>query len=110
GAGLKVRLVKHPFPQPLGKRTFCEVWSRQQRWAQLRRGDLPQVFAAEILSGGFVPLAASGAWLLLSGYSPVWLAVLLIAWYGAEALLARMEGWHLSYLSPAMWLVRDLLL
>lgn len=110
GAGLKVRLVKHPFPQPLGERTFAEVWSRQQRWAQLRRGDLPQVFAFEILSGGFLPLVAASAWLILSGFSPLWLAVLLVAWYGAEALLAAAEGWYLNWRSPVMWLARDLLL
>ena len=36
-AGLKVRLVDRPFPQPLGDRTAAEVWNRQLRWARLRR-------------------------------------------------------------------------
>ncbi len=35
GAGYKVRLVKHPFPQPLGERTFAQVWRRQQRWMRV---------------------------------------------------------------------------
>jgi ceramide glucosyltransferase len=37
GAGLKVRLVDRPFPQPLGYRSAADVWSRQLRWARLRR-------------------------------------------------------------------------
>jgi cellulose synthase/poly-beta-1,6-N-acetylglucosamine synthase-like glycosyltransferase len=39
-AGLKVRLVDRPFPQPLGYRSAAEVWSRQLRWARLRRASL----------------------------------------------------------------------
>jgi ceramide glucosyltransferase len=35
GAGLKVRLVDRPFPQPLGYRSAADVWSRQLRWARL---------------------------------------------------------------------------
>jgi ceramide glucosyltransferase len=31
-------------------------------------------------------------------------------WYGAEALLARAAGWHLSAASSAIWLLRDLVL
>lgn len=110
GAGYKVRLVKHPFPQPLGERTFAQVWRRQQRWAQLRRGDLPAVFAAEILSGGFFPLLAAAIWIISAGANPLWFAILAVAWYGAEALLAKAEGWYLSWRSPAFWVVRDLLL
>ena len=40
-AGLKVRLVQEPFPQPLGERSIKAVWKRQLRWARLRRASVP---------------------------------------------------------------------
>ena len=56
-AGLKVRLVRRPFAQPLGARTFAEVWRRQLRWSQVRRMGFAGYFAAEVLTGAFLPLA-----------------------------------------------------
>jgi ceramide glucosyltransferase len=35
---------------------------------------------------------------------------LAVIWFGAEAVLARAAGWHLSVLSPLSWIARDLLL
>ncbi|MFX9065588.1 glycosyltransferase, partial [Acinetobacter baumannii] len=33
GMGLNARLVDAPFAQPLGPRTWKQVWDRQARWA-----------------------------------------------------------------------------
>ncbi|TGW07873.1 glycosyltransferase, partial [Mesorhizobium sp. M2D.F.Ca.ET.145.01.1.1] len=57
GLGLRVNLVAAPFEQPLGQRTLGEIWSRQARWARLRRVTFPLFFAPEILTGAAVPLA-----------------------------------------------------
>src|SRR5271154_4877272 len=51
-AGLKGRLVDRPLAQPLGRRSAREVWSRQVRWARLRRASFLLPFLPEILSGG----------------------------------------------------------
>ena len=56
GLGLRVNLVAAPFEQPLGRRTLGEIWSRQARWARLRRVTFPLFFAPEILTGAVVPL------------------------------------------------------
>src|SRR4029079_19021006 len=56
GLGLRVNLVAAPFEQPLCRRTFDEIWSRQARWARLRRVTFPWFFAPEILTGAVVPL------------------------------------------------------
>ena len=56
-AGLKVRLVREPFEQPLGRRSFSSVWKRQLRWARLRRSSFPLFFVPEVLAGGLVPMA-----------------------------------------------------
>jgi ceramide glucosyltransferase len=34
----------------------------------------------------------------------------MLAWYGAEAVLARTFGWPLRVRSPLFWITRDLLL
>src|SRR5574340_359253 len=39
--GLNAHLVDEPFQQPLGQRRFKDVWSRQVRWARLRRATFP---------------------------------------------------------------------
>jgi len=110
-AGLDVRLVDNPFAQPLGRRTAREIWSRQVRWARLRRASFPMFFLPEILSGGAFPILA-GAYAAAQLDFDVGgtVALLLIAWYGAEVLLARATAWHLSLrLLPAL-VLRDLLL
>jgi ceramide glucosyltransferase len=109
--GLRVRVVDRPFPQPLGQRTATEVWRRQLRWARLRRDTFMLYFMLELLPGSVPPLAActiaavSNDWPLVTA-----LAAFASVWYGAEALLSAAAGWHLSWRSPALWLLRDLLL
>jgi ceramide glucosyltransferase len=114
-AGLKVRLVDRPFPQPLGRRTAGEVWNRQVRWARLRRASFFLCFLPEILSGGIWPMIAIA--IVANGFdqgfglSPLLIAAVFGAfWYGAEMLLAAAAGWPLSALSPLYGLARDLLL
>ncbi len=109
-AGLKVRLVERPFPQPLGRRSAAEVWNRQVRWARLRRASFIGFFLPEIVSGGVWPtiaiaIAAHGIGL------PALPCVCAFAvlWYAGEMLLAAAARWHLPLLYPLYGLVRDLL-
>ncbi|TGQ05580.1 ceramide glucosyltransferase [Mesorhizobium sp. M2E.F.Ca.ET.219.01.1.1] len=111
GLGLNVNLVASPFEQPLGQRSFAEMWSRQTRWARLRRVTFPLFFAPEILTGAAVPLllaliAAAGAGVSLTTTA---LCVLAIA-YLPECLLALAKGWCLSPRSVTAMIVRDVML
>lgn len=111
GLGLNVNLVASPFEQPLGLRSFAEIWSRQARWARLRRVTFPLFFAPEILTGAAVPLllaliAAASAGVSLPTTA---LGVLAIA-YLPECLLAFAKGWYLSPRSVTSMIVRDALL
>jgi ceramide glucosyltransferase len=108
--GRTVRVVDRPFPQPLGQRSLAGVWQRQLRWARLRRLSFPGCFCAELPAGGVFPCLFA-AWLASAAVLP-WAGVvaLMLAWYGAEALLARAFGWPLSLRSPLFWIARDLLL
>jgi ceramide glucosyltransferase len=111
GAGLKVRLVDRPFPQPLGYRSAADVWSRQLRWARLRRASFFAYFLPEALSGGVLPMIALACIAPAIGLPPLpSVAALAVAWYGGEMLLAAAAGWHLPALYPLYGLVRDLLL
>jgi ceramide glucosyltransferase len=111
--GLSVRLVDRFFEQPIPKRTFKDVWSRQLRWAQLRRSSFPIQFTAEIATGSLAPLALT-AIACASANLPVAPALLihLCIWYGVEHMLARAAGWPntLMYgivrdlMVPAIWL------
>ncbi|HEX4097806.1 MAG TPA: glycosyltransferase, partial [Caulobacteraceae bacterium] len=116
-AGLHVHLVDAPFEQPLGERTIQEVWSRQARWAMLRRKTFPVMYLPEVLTGAFFPIVAGvyAAWQANVNVAVV-AAALAALWFGGEALLARMAGWHLSsrmlvasalrdFLLPPLWVV-----
>lgn len=109
-AGLVVRLADAPFVQPLGYRGVKEVWARQVRWARLRRVSFPLCFSLEIFSGGIWPTVILGGALDLAGL-PLWICVVYgLAWYGAEILLAASAGWHLTWRSPLLAILRDALL
>jgi ceramide glucosyltransferase len=109
--GLRVRLVDRPFGQPLGARGPIEVWNRQLRWARLRRSSFKLFFLPEILAGELFPLIACAFAAAWSGLSPLAAVMVLgTVWYGAEVLLARAAGWHVSARAPFIWMLRDLLL
>ncbi len=106
-AGLKVRLTQHLFPQPVGRRSLRAVWDRQLRWAKVRRLGFLPLFAAEILTGGALPLltaAALGAFGILSATEFFAIAAL---WYAAEMLLAKASGWPASAADALALICRD---
>jgi ceramide glucosyltransferase len=110
-AGKRVRLVDRAFGQPLGERTARQIWSRQVRWAKLRRATFPIFFLPEVLSGSCAPLLAAACAAEVSDVSGVGVAFALgTMWYGCEAILARSAGWHMTALSPLAWAARDLML
>jgi ceramide glucosyltransferase len=110
-SGLRVRLVDAPFQQPLGYRSFREVWSRQLRWAQLRRDSFPAYYCLEIAAGAVLPLLALTLLAAATGCSVgIATAGLLTIWYGAELALAAVAGWQLTLLYPVHAMLRDAML
>ncbi|MCR8725901.1 ceramide glucosyltransferase [Frigidibacter sp. ROC022] len=109
-AGLKVRVLDRPLPQPLGRRTADEVWLRQLRWARVRRSGFPGLYAVEPLSTAALPMVAV-AGLAIAGAMPAPLALAYpVLWYGAEWALARRAGWPSSPVQVLAWLLRDTLI
>lgn len=110
-AGRKVHLVDKPFEQPLGWRSATQVWSRQLRWARLRRVSFRWLFLPEIFVGSALPAVAAA--IAASGYglniAPAVAAVLTV-WIAAEMALAAFAGWYRSWRLPIALLLRDLLL
>ena len=109
--GLCINLVDSPFEQPLGHRGFRDVWLRQVRWARMRRKTFPLYYAPEIVAGAALPClaAAYAASMLDLNVAAATLGVAL-AWYGPEALLARLNRWHFSWRVPFLFVFRDLML
>ncbi|MGX5830485.1 ceramide glucosyltransferase [Mesorhizobium sp. 43Arga] len=111
GLGLRVNLVAAPFEQPLGRRTLDAIWSRQARWARLRRVTFPLFFAPEILTGAVVPLALALVAAASAGFSlPLTAIAVLAAFYLPECALAWSKGWPLSPRMVAAMIARDLML
>ena len=107
-AGLRVRLVRNPYPQPLGHRALADIWKRQLRWARLRRATFPPLYATELISGGFLPLTAAAILIALGPATWPSFVALFACWYGAELILAARMGWPVSPRIALLLLVRDL--
>ncbi|AOZ69219.1 ceramide glucosyltransferase [Rhodobacter xanthinilyticus] len=106
--GLRVRLPRQLFAQPIGARAARAVWDRQLRWSKVRRDGFVGLFAAEILQGPWLAAAALIG-LVAAGAAPgAALVALPVAWYGAELGLARLAGWPAGPRDLAAAVVRDL--
>lgn len=111
GMGQKVHLVDRPFNQPLGARTFRQVWDRQARWARLRRMTFPRLFALEILTSALIPMACAVAVADNIDVPPLLAALgVTLLWFGAEAALAVASGWHFTWRMVPAFAARELLL
>ena len=107
-AGRRVHLVASPFEQPLGRRTLSEIWSRQQRWARLRRVTFPLFFAPEIGTGPLLPFIIAVAAVPTATMAGAALAMAAL-WYAGEYSLAVRAGWHRRPRLVLAFLVRDVL-
>lgn len=109
-AGLKVRLPAQPFPQPIGNRRLDAVWSRQVRWARIRRFGFFWLFVPEILMGS-LPALVAAVWLAVNGVlPPVAVPVLFVLWYAGEWWLAKALGWPHQWRDMAAMCLRDIML
>lgn len=105
-AGRDVALLAPPAGQRLGRRALSEVWSRQLRWARLRRAVFPGLYALELAAGAIPAIAAAATAGAALGL--VWLApAFAMLWWGAEIAFARLRGWPAA---PAALVARDLAL
>lgn len=109
-AGLKVRLTPQPFAHPIGKRSLTAVWSRQLRWARIRRSGVFWLFLPEITQG-LLPALIAAIYLAASGnvswYFP---SILTVLWYAAEWIFARTLGWPHKWRDVLAMLIRDIML
>lgn len=112
--GLVVDLVDHPFEQPLGWRALRDVWTRQLRWARMRRKTFPLFYAPEIFAGSTPPCLAAAYGAQLAGFGApgaiLAAAIVALLWHAPEVVLARAAGWPFSWRTPLLFLLRDLML
>jgi len=91
--GLKTVLIDAGTTNPLGPKSFSEVWQRHLRWFNCRRHHAFPVFLIEPWLG-FLPLAAGGAFALWFAFGwPAWLTFLchVPLFAAGEYWLARAE-------------------
>lgn len=108
--GRHVRLTAQPFAQPIGERSWAEMWGRQLRWSKLRRAGFPLVFLMEPLNGALLPALAMAGVVLLGGAPASALVAYLALWYGIEVVLARAHGWPMGLQDLGAMLLRDALI
>jgi ceramide glucosyltransferase len=98
-----------------GRISLNGPWSRTSRKIRLAVGrgisTDPLYYAPEIVAGATLPCltAAYAASMLDLNVATATLGV-AFAWYGPEALLARLNRWHFSWRMPLLFLFRDLML
>jgi len=111
-AGLAVRMARDPGWHPIGRRRFRDLWQRHLRWQCCRKYHALPFFVFEPAISPLGMAAAGGLWWgPLSGLPVLLLiAVHLAAWFAVEAVYVRVQRWHLSWLSPIAWLVREALI
>ncbi len=109
-AGLRVRLARKPFAQPVGPRSIATVWRRQLRWAIIRRVAFPALFIAEPLSGALVPSLLFALGCAAGGLAPWWALLYPALWYGAEWFAVWHAGWPFGWRIIAASLLRDAML
>jgi ceramide glucosyltransferase len=109
-AGLRVRLVRRPFAQPIGRKSKPAVWDRQLRWSRVRWLGFPALFLLEPFSGPALPILALVAEAAFGGAPWALVPAFLMLWYGAEWILLRAMGWPAAPRDLAAAAVRDTLL
>lgn len=108
-AGKVVRLPGRFFEQPVGVRDRATVWTRQVRWAKVRRLGYLTYFLPEILAGATLPFLA--VLVMVAVGAPLWtLPAFLALWYLPEYALAAAGDWPRQPADLAAWAVRDALL
>lgn len=108
--GLKVRLAPAPYPQPIGSRTLAQVWSRQLRWARVRRAGFLWLYLPEIATGFLPPFLALAMLAVMGTVPPTALPGFALLWFGAEWAMARAAGWPARGVDLAAMVGRDLML
>lgn len=109
-AGKNVHLAPRLYPQPIGHKSFKQVWDRQLRWSRVRRDGFTPTFPSEILNGTFLPVLLMVTGLGLGGFGFGWLALYLAVWFGAEWVLCKGAGWPAGPADVLAMVLRDMMM
>ena len=109
-AGVRTALSHDRLLQPIGLRTFSEVWQRHLRWAMCRRQYAFLFFVGEaLLSAPVASISAAIAGASLNvGFAPG-LAAAATTLMAIEWAFLRISGAAPGWRFPAFWLTREML-
>lgn len=108
--GLRTVLADRTAPQPLGVRSWTQIWNRQLRWRLIWRVQAPAVFAASLLGSALLTVVAG--WLAgpIIGYPSAGVAAATLGlWLGLETILCVAKGWPVSFWSPVAFFLREII-
>lgn len=106
--GQKPVFSHRPVRQELGRRKLYDVYQRQLRWSVIRRNDELVSFLLEPICQALPTLAAALIAAPQMDLNPIAaLGAAFLIWFGLETLLSIAKGWQLSYLAPAIFVVRE---
>lgn len=108
--GTRITLSHDRIMQPIGLRTFSEVWHRHLRWTMCRRQYAPLLFVGEaILSAPVASISGSVAGVGLGvGFAPGFVASATVL-MAIEWAFLRISGASPGWRFPAIWLTREVL-
>ena len=109
--GLRTIFAEAPVWQPLGRRSWADVWDRQLRWMVIRREQEPLAFLAEPLStGAFAAAMAALAAPALGLPALAAVGFTALAWILSEAVFLVTRGWGFAPTMPLTVILRDWLI
>lgn len=108
--GLRTVLADRVTRQPLGRRSWAQVWDRQLRWRLIWRVQAPAVYAAALLKSALMAAFAGTIAAPIFGYPPAAIAAATLGlWFGLETCLCLAKGWPVSLWTPIAFIGREIL-
>jgi ceramide glucosyltransferase len=110
GLGLKTVLADRVTRQPLGRRSWTQVWDRQLRWRLIWRVQAPAVYISALFGSALMAALAGAITAPAFGYPPAAIAAATLGvWLGLETCMCLAKGWPVSPWTPIAFIGREIL-
>jgi ceramide glucosyltransferase len=109
--GLEIEMMSMPVLQPLHRKTLKAFWARHVRWGRIRKSQAPFIFIVEpFLSLWLSGIMGAIAMNVLFGFEVSWvIGIHLLIWMAADLMLVRACRSEITWKTPAVWLLKELL-
>ncbi|MBI3543628.1 MAG: glycosyltransferase [Deltaproteobacteria bacterium] len=107
--GLKIKHMRIPCPQVIGKHSFSDFWNRHVRWGRMRKVQSPLALFFEPVNGPIVSglLGAFAAHKLFGVAFGTFFAAHVGFWFLNDLVVMSFLGAEIPYATPLFWLLRE---